>query len=559
LLRADPGPEAATIAAFRSLPQETGTILSGFCPRRKGDSRRDPRGEAARLGAVRDGPSRLKRPNLRLNAFAGTLSNLVYFGVVFLVTPLAVRHLGPERWGIWQLVGATAIYAQLLNLSLGTATHYQVAYRTAGGDYAGLATVLTNVRLYLLAVGVLLIAALALGGRSFVEALVPPAHVDAAWSALVAAIVLTSIDLQTRLAPSVLIGLQRNDVYALFQISGAVVLFLGVWLGFRGGMGITGFAAVMTFGPMFGALCSWVTYRRLLPHESLRWVRPDGRLFREMVSYSVSTILYMAGSIVLYQTMKFLAALRCGGPEAAGEMGLALSLAQTVSVVFTPAVGVLHSRVGQLHGERRLDQVSPLVERACLMLGLLLVPSIVFLVLDAEQIFGAWLGDSVTDATLAELAATTRLLFVGHGVYVAALPFYYALLGVGEHRVVGIGMLAVAVLNTGLGWLATEVSPRIETLGAVYGVLMLALSAGLTAPAGLRRFPLDVRRLLGRALVVPLFASLPGAALVAWRPRLGHPLLDVALDAASFAILTVPGLELARRRFALPLRFGSRG
>jgi O-antigen/teichoic acid export membrane protein len=504
-------------------------------------------------------PAGLRRPSLRLNAVAWTFSNLAYFGVVFLITPVAVRELGPEGWGIWQLVGATAIYAQLLNLSLGTATHYQVAYRTAGGDHNGLATVFTNVRLYLLGAGVLLLAALALAGRAFVQALVPPEQVEVAWSALAVAIVLTSIDLQTRLAGSVLIGLQRNDLYAIFQTAGAAVLCAGVVFGFRAGMGLRGFAAVMTFGPMFAALCSWVAYRQLLPRESLRWTRPHWPLFREMIGYSVSTILYTAGAVVLYQTMKFLAALRCGGPEAAGHMGLAISLAQTVSVVFTPAVGVLHSRVGQLHGEQRLDEVSPLLERALLVLGLLLVPSVVFLVADAEAIFAAWLGGSVAEGTLAELAATTRLLFVGHGFYIAALPFYYALLGVGEHRVFGIGMLAVAGLNTALGWLAAGWSPRIETLGAVYGLLMLALAAGVTAPAGLRRFPLPLRRLAERALAAPLLASLPGVAGVVWRPRLGQPLVDLAIDAALFGVLTLPGLEIARRRFGLPLGFGSRG
>ena len=124
----------------------------------------------------------------------------------------------------------------------------------------------------------------------------PPEHVELAWSALVIAIVITSVDLQTRLAGSVLIGLQRNDLYAIFQTAGAALLCLGVVFGFRAGMGLRGFAAVMTLGPMFAAVCSWVAYRRLLPRESLRWTRPDWPLFREMIGYSVSTILYAAGS-----------------------------------------------------------------------------------------------------------------------------------------------------------------------------------------------------------------------------------------------------------------------
>jgi hypothetical protein len=115
-------------------------------------------------------------------------------------------------------------------------------------------------------------------------------------------------------------------------------------------------------------------------------------------------------------------------------------------------------------------------------------------------------------------------------------------------------MVVIALLNTGLGWLATGFSPRIETLGAVYGVLMLALAAGVTAPAGLRRFPLPLLRLFVRAFCVPLAAALPGAAALAWRPRGGSPpLVELALDGVLFVLLALPGLELARRRFGLPL------
>jgi O-antigen/teichoic acid export membrane protein len=498
-------------------------------------------------------PEQIRRPSLRLNALAGTFSNLVYFGAVFVVTPVAIRHLGTEQWGVWQLVGASAIYAQLLNLSLGTATHYQVAYRTASGDHDGLATVFTNVRLYLLAAAVLLLALLAAFGRPFVSSLVSPPLVELAWTCFAIAIGLTAVDLQTRLAPSVLIGLQRNDLYGMFQILGAAVLFSGVVLGFRSGMGLPGFVTLMTIGSMPAAICSWITYRRLLPREALRWRQPDWTLFRQMVFYSLSTILYAAGAVALYQTMKFTANWRCGGPEAAGEMGLAISLAQTISVVFTPAVGVLHSRVGQYQGEGRLAEVPGLLERALSSLGLALVPAVVFLVVAAPAIFAAWVGGSLAPEALERLASTTRLLFIGHAFYVGALPFYYVLLGVGEHRVFGIGMLAIAALNTVIGWLATAVSPRIETLGAVYGVLMLALAVGITGPAGLRRFPLPVGRMLVRAVLVPLLAAGPGALVVWLRPRVGQPFVDLALDVALFALFSLPGLEVARRRLGLEL------
>lgn len=487
------------------------------------------------------------------------LGNLSYFGAVFLLTPIAIRQLGAEAWGIWQLVGASAAYAHLLNLSLGTALHYQVAFRTASGDFSRLAIVFTNVRLYLLLAGLLLLAALALGGRPFVNALVEPRLAGVAYAALCVSIGLTSLDLQFRLWGSALGGLQRMDLYGALQLVGALLLFGAVALGFRSGLGLVGFTALMTLGPSVASLLSYFPARRLLPRNALRLVRPEWPLFREMVAYSLSTILYSAGAVVLYQTMKFVASLRCGGPEAAGRMGLAISLAQTLSVVFTPAVSALHSRVSQLFGEGRLAEVPPLLERALVALGLVLVPSVAFLAIDTPAIFAAWLGGAVTPAQQAELAATTRLLFVGHAFYVAVLPFYYALLGVGEHRVFGLGMMGIALLNTALGWLVAGASGRIESLALVYGFLMLGLATLVTVPAAMRRFALPLRRILLRGVAAPLLAALPAGFAVAWRPRLGQPLADLALDAVLFVALSAPALEFARRRYGVPLPVGRRG
>jgi O-antigen/teichoic acid export membrane protein len=494
-----------------------------------------------------------------LNALASMFSNLVYFGVVFLVTPIAIRHLGADGWGIFQLVGATALYAQLLNLSLGTSTHYQIAYRTGNGDFEGIAVVLTSVRLYLVGVSTVLLGLLLLAGRPFVSSLVEPDQVELAYAALAIGIGITSLDIHLRIAGSVLVGLQRNDLYAIYQTLGAVLLFSAVWIGFRLGMDLRGFTLVMSLGPSVAAVCSWLTYRRMLPAVSLRWRRPQWPLFRAMVGYSLSTIIYVSGSAFLYQTMKLMASWRCGGPEAAGHMGLALSLAQTLSVVFTPLVGVLHSRVGQFHGERRLHEVPPLLSRTYTVLGFLLVPAVVFLVFDARVVFEAWVGSAVGPDVLDRLATTTRLLLVGHAFFIAALPFYYALLGVGEHRVFGVGMFCVALVNVGVGWLVAGAWPRIEALGLVYGVLMLVLVLCVTAPAGLRRFPLALRSLLSRALLTPLLASVPGMLVLHWRPRIGQPLVDLAADGALFVLCCLPGVELARRRYGIPLRLGFGG
>jgi O-antigen/teichoic acid export membrane protein len=496
-----------------------------------------------------DAPTRssLRPASLRLQAFANVAGNLSLYAVIFLLTPLAIRKLGSEGWGIWQIVNAATAYAMQLNLGLGTAIHQQVAYNVARRDYAQLSRAFTGGRLYLTGAGVILLGLLFAFGRPLAASLVEPRHVELTWTALVLTIGLTALTLPLRLFPSALTGLQRGDLWGLVQGICSVLLLLGVWLGFQGGMGLAGFALLMTLGPLMVALPCWLLTRRLLPRAALAWTLPSRAHLREMIGYGFSTLVFVFGTVVLYQTMKFVAAWRCGGAEAAGYMGLAVSIVNTLGTVITPLVGTLHARFGQLHGEGRVDEARTLFERGFSVTVLLVVPATAFLVADAREIFDAWLGGAVAPALVTQLGRTTQPMLLGQGVYLAALPCYYALLGAGQHRAFGIAMLGAAFANAGLGFLATSFVPRIELLGAVFGLVVGVLSLGVIFPLALRRLRVPLGRLI-RALLVPVVASMPGLLAVALNPPRGHAILDLATDAALFALLTAPGLEWARRR-----------
>lgn len=475
--------------------------------------------------------------------------NLSLYAVIFLLTPLAVRELGPEGWGIWQIVNAATAYATQLNLSLGTAIHQQVAVHVARRDYAALARAFTVARLYLVGAGAVLLVLLFAFGRPLAATLVAPDLLEPTWVALQLTIGLTALSLPLRLFPSAINGLQRGDLWGLTQVVCSGLLAALVWAGFQGGMGLPGFALLMTLGPLMAALPCWVLTRRLLPARALRFRLPGAALVRQLLGYGLSTLAYSLGTVVLYQTMKFVAAWRCGGAEAAGTMGLAVTIVHTLGTLILPLVVTLHARFGQLHGEGRLDEFRALFERALAVTAFLVVPATFFLVADATTIFAAWVGGSVPGPVVEELGRTTRWMLIGQGAYLLALPCYYALLGAGRHRVFGFAMLGAALANAGLGLAATGFDPRIEVLGAVFAGVLVVLSLGVTVPAALRRFPIPFGRLLRATLLAPAAAALPGLIALRWVPPSGSPLLDLALDAALFGLLTAPSLELARRRY----------
>ncbi len=485
---------------------------------------------------------------LSFNAAINLLGSVAYYAAVVIVSPIAIGHLGDEAWGIWQLAGAASLYATLVNLGLYSAVSYHVTRAVANRDGDALADAMQNARLFLLGGAALILGWLVVFGRPFVDSLVTTDDFDRMWHTLVVAIVVTAIFLPVRMYLSVLSGLQRYDMLTLYRLVSGCLLLAGVVGGFVFfDLGLLGFAALMSVAPVLPAFFSWVTARFMIPAPIFAWRSIKWPLLREMVFYSLSTVLYTTGTVVLYQSMKLIASWRLGGPAAAGHVGLVVSLAQTLSVIFVPLAGVIHTRVNDLHTRGRSDLLPGILREALAGTGLLAVLISTFIVVEAETVFGAWVGRVVEAETIEVLAHTTRLMMFGQLPYVAFLPCFYALVGIGRHRVFGLGMLAAGVANVALGWALAVPGADISVLGAAFGVVLAALVLFVTVPVSLRVFGLGIWSAVRATLLEPAAFCVPGVIVLHFRPRVGEPILDLVVAGACFGVAVLPGLLWARR------------
>lgn len=485
--------------------------------------------------------------SLGLNALLNLGGNVSYYAAVILVTPAAILSLGEEGWGIWQLAGAVANYALLLNLGLNSAIAYEVSRGAANSDLDGVGQSIHAARTYLVGVGLFLAAAFLVFGRTFLRPFVQESVVDVAYLTLSITGVITAATLPSRLFTSVLAGLQRFDLLASFRLASAALLALGALVAFPRGMGLFGFAALMSFAPALPGLLGYVAARRLLPRECMRWRRPDLGHLWSMLAYSVNTVLYVTGTVVLYQTLKFVASSRCGGPVAAGHMGLVINVVQILAVGFVPLAAVLQPRFADWSARGRSGELAALLQRALGDMGLLAVPAVTFLALEAPALFRAWIGSALTTEVMELLVVTLRWMLVGQGPYVLFLPCFYALLGMGEHRPFGIGMLCTGILTIVLSYVAASSVPSIHILGMVFGFALAGLVVAVTVPLAMRRFRLRLMELLARCVIRPTLVTSPGAIACFFRPRFDAALLDLAVAAVCFGAPTAIAIALARR------------
>src|SRR5580700_5143913 len=87
------------------------------------------------------------------NAGSNYLLAVVMALVALVTTPILTGHLGPQKYGIWILVGSTIAYLELLDLGLGGAVVSFVARLSAAGDEDGLDRTMSTSFFVLVALG----------------------------------------------------------------------------------------------------------------------------------------------------------------------------------------------------------------------------------------------------------------------------------------------------------------------------------------------------------------------------------------------------------------------
>jgi O-antigen/teichoic acid export membrane protein len=495
-----------------------------------------------------DAVFRGRQTRVGVNAIVNAAGGIAYSAALVIVTPIAIDALGEALWGIWQLVAAVTAYALLLSLGLNSAISYHVSRNLASTDREHLGSSINNARIYFCAAGFFMLLVFLVAGRPLVESLVDDDLVEPTFLALALSIAITAATLPVRLYLSVVSGIQRYDLLAIFRIAAGLTLLAGTVVGFLAGMSIVGFSVIMSVVPVVPALLCWRASRRLLSHSSQRWRAFDFTHFKGMVEYSLNTLLYTAGAVILFQSMKLIASWRCGGAVAAGHMGLVVSLVQVVSVAFLPLAAVLHTRVADLQSRGLGDTLPSLVRRSLAGVGLVAIPTVVFLIWEADLVFRAWVGSSLQPETIGELASAARWMLLGQGLYVVFLPAFYAMVGVGEHRLFGVAMLGTGLVSAVLGWIVSGYSPQISSLGAAFGSSLGVLVIAVTAPITIRRFALNAAKVAFDTVLLPVAISIPGLIALAWRPRLENPLVDLLVSSLCFGFLTLPGLVWGRKR-----------
>ena len=169
--------------------------------------------------------------SLKRNILSNWLVLATSIGFAFIITPVIVRSLAAEQYGVWAFLNGLMSYTELFYLGLGSALVKNVARYRATGDMAGLNRVASVVvSIYGLIGVVCLIGGFALSpfvSRIFAEPLTPAASQAASVSCILLGIQLLCVFVGSAFS-GVLIGYDRYDLVNAIVLGGIAVKFLTI-------------------------------------------------------------------------------------------------------------------------------------------------------------------------------------------------------------------------------------------------------------------------------------------------------------------------------------------
>lgn len=414
--------------------------------------------------------SLLGRAPVRRDAKSAFYNVLDYISQPFLLlvaTPVVVRHLGLEMYGIWAVVNGLAGGLAIFGLGIGDATIKHVAACRGRSDYPGAArvfeaTLSLSVTTAVIGGGIVFLAANVIARYAF--------HMGAGERALAAAAVRAgAVLLALRWIESAYTSTLK--AYERYDISARVCIVIK-------GLGVLSMVALALYSygvvAILLAAAGWTLVGLLLLAWQVR--RLDSQMsflpvldlkeWRRLASFGAFSGVQSIANVIFTQADRLIVGATIG-PAAAGAYSICLQLVQPIQTICVQAFNFVFPRIS--HNTEAGDHASAqyfvrtmLAISVCLTL-LLSLP----LLLAGKPLLSLYMGAEFAKANYSILPVLTVAFAI---VSISVVP-YYALLGTGQVRFVSLLNLfaGLAAAACAAWW-----TPHMGPLGAAFSRLLYA-------------------------------------------------------------------------------------
>lgn len=433
----------------------------------------------------------------------------------FVITPLLIRKLGPEHYGIWLQVFSILDYFWFFDLGFNPAIANFCARFLAVDDHEKINQTINTALFYfsMIAVAIWVTAPiLAIRATRFFKVAEADRH---EFSTL---ILLTGLcfglQMTLHLFLSALDGFQRFDLTSRVMVVQVALRSVGYFIVLELGYGLVPMAEVFIATQLLGYGLNFLNFRRVFPQLRLGLRYVSRAMFSEILRYGLKSFVASSSTLALSQS-GVLAVGHYLGEASVGYFGLPSRMLQQVTDVISRVGIVTRSSAAELTATSKREETISLGVYANRYSLTLFMPLAVFLLVYGRPLLFRWVHNS---SMVAQSAPLLPVFLLSYALVLAAQFSSSSLLyGVGRHGGYARGLVVEAVLYVaGLVW----VVPRYGILGAAWvsAGLMIAVRGIYTPWLVSRALDYSFLAYMRRIYVWPLIAGVP-ALLLAWGLR----------------------------------------
>lgn len=411
----------------------------------------------------------MQKRQILINAIMSIVQVLLVGGVLFILYRFLLKNIGVEQLGIWSLVLSTTSVTQIANFGISGSVVKFVAKYIARGEHDNVSGVIQTASISIaIFMGLILlvgypiikwILGIVINPESFKLALeILPFSLFALWLIMIANIFNAGLD-----------GSQHIYIRNIILMAG-MVFFLLLCFVLAPAYGLIGLAYAQIIQNFVILMCAWILLKRyqpLLPLIPSQW---NKSLFKEIIGYGVN-FQVISISIMFYDPITKALLSKFGGLSMVGYYEMANRMVLQFRAFITAANQVLVPAIADLK-ERSPEKIKSVYLTSYQLLFYLSLPLYSIVIVSTPIISELWIGHYERVFILSSI-----LLSIGWFLNTLHVPAYFANLGTGELRWNVSSHVAIAVLNTGIGFL---LGALYDGTGVVVGwVISLAIGSSI--------------------------------------------------------------------------------
>jgi O-antigen/teichoic acid export membrane protein len=367
--------------------------------------------------------SRLSKRHVPLNAVASWTTYATQIVTAFVVTPIVVRGLGDQRYGVWSLVESVLAYLILFDFGLTVSVVRYVARFEATADTDRRNRVFSTSLALFATIGVVIFAiAAALGAAGPYLFRIPPDLVfEARWMFVLLGVNI-GLGLPLGIYLNVLCGLGRYPTSSAIRVTYLILgSILTVTVITRGGGLIALGCLITAMNTAQNLTMAWAVHRHL-PDLRFAPALIDWATFREIRGYSLNAFLAGLGTQISFQTDAIVIGIFLS-PTAITYFAIGNKLVGYSKSLFYAVTGVLIPTFSAMDARGDMNGIRSLLIRGSRYVLWAVLPLQVGLIVLGKPFLALWIGPRYATASYPTLVilAVPLALVLTQGMGVRAL------------------------------------------------------------------------------------------------------------------------------------------